>query len=883
MTDQTNHAAPKTIHLKDYKVPPWLVDTVELDIALDPARTVVATQLAVRRNPASTERASIHLDGEAQRLVSVAIDNRVLAPGEYELDAQSLTLRAPGDRCSVTIVSEIAPERNTALEGLYLSGDVLTTQCEAEGFRRITYYPDRPDVLSVYTVRISADRTRFPHLLSNGNCTERGALANGRHFAVWHDPFPKPCYLFALVAGQLDRLEDTFTTRSGRKVDLHLYVDPGNAGRGAFALDALKRAMKWDEDRFGLEYDLDVFQIVAVGAFNMGAMENKGLNIFNAKYILADALSATDADYQGIEAVVAHEYFHNWTGNRITCRDWFQLSLKEGLTVYRDQEFQADMRGRAITRIADVRTLRAQQFPEDAGPLAHAVRPESFVEINNFYTATIYEKGAEIIRMIETLIGREAFRKGMDLYVARHDGTAATVEDFVSAMEDASGRDLTQMRRWYVQAGTPELTATWDYDPRARQLDVTLSQRTPPTPGQPVKEPLLIPVALGLIDADGSDLPLHAEGDAADAQPLTGRVVELTEATQVYRFRDVPGSVTPSLLRGFSAPCLLKVEPRSLTQSLQMRFDSDPFNRWDSVQGFALAIIIELSIGQPAQGGIARLSEALESALASNELDPAFKALLLTLPTEREVAQSLEWIDIDAIHAARKTLLRAVATNLSGSLSQAYGAAAPGVPYAPTTEQMASRALRGAALRLLGSLESTDVIGHAERQFDASDNMTDTMAALSVLTDIDTPARARTLGAFYTRWKDTPLVVDKWLSLQAISTLPGTVEAVEALLDHDAFSLRNPNKVRALVGAFAHSNPYHFHRADGAGYRLVARTIAALDEINPQIAARLATAFDAWRRLDPRRQSLAREALDRLAARSGASANLTEMTARLLA
>ena len=760
---------------------------------------------------------------------------------------------------------------------------MLTTQCEAEGFRHITYFLDRPDVLAEYRVRIEADAERYPYLLSNGNCVARGDLPGGRHFAEWHDPFPKPCYLFALVAGRLDRLVDTFTTQSGRKVDLHLYVDPGNAPRGTFALEALKRAMKWDEERYGLEYDLDVFQIVAVGAFNMGAMENKGLNVFNAKYILADGESATDTDYQGIEAVVAHEYFHNWTGNRITCRDWFQLSLKEGLTVYRDQEFQADMRGRAIKRIADVRTLRAQQFPEDAGPLAHPVRPDSFVEINNFYTATIYEKGAEIIRMIETLIGRAAFRKGMDLYVARHDGTAATVEDFVAAMEDASGRDLTHMRLWYSQAGTPELGAHWTYDAGARALDLTLSQSTLPTPGQPDKAPLHIPVAVGLIGANGADLPLVLEGDAADTKGESERVLELEAPCATFRFLNVPPEATPSLLRQFSAPCLLKAEAASAMRSVQMRFDSDPFNRWDAVQSFATGVIADLARGEDANADIAQLATALATALQADDLDPAFKALLLTLPSEREIVQSLPQIAVDKACLARRALLKALAARLEGPLKDAHAHFASTAPYAPTSEQMAARALRGAALRLLGALETPEVIDLADAHFKASDNMTDTIAALSVLADNETPLREEALATFYARWKDTPLVVDKWLSLQALSALPGTVEVVEELMAHEAFTLRNPNKVRALIGAFAYNNPLHFHRADGAGYALVGRVIAELDAINPQVAARLVTAFDAWRRLDPARQALARKALETLAARPKASANLAEMTARLLA
>jgi aminopeptidase N len=871
---------PQSIRLADYKPPGWLVPRIDLTLSLDPTLTRVETTLHVRANPDRPDRGPLKLDGEMQRLVEITLDGERLGPEDYSLGETSLTLSPPREAFALRIVSEISPKTNTALEGLYLSGKTLTTQCEAEGFRRITYFPDRPDVLAVYHTWLEADRARFPRLLSNGNCVAQGALPGGRHYALWHDPFPKPCYLFAVVAGDLARIEDRFVTRSGREVTLHLYIEHGNEARATFALGALKRAMAWDEEVFGLEYDLDIFQIVAVSDFNMGAMENKGLNIFNAKYILADPDTATDQDYAGIEAVVAHEYFHNWTGNRITCRDWFQLSLKEGLTVFRDQLFQADMRGSAVKRIADVRNLRTQQFPEDSGPLAHPVRPESYVEINNFYTATVYEKGAEIARMLFTLLGRDGFRRGMDIYVARHDGQAATVEDFVKAMEEASGKDLTQFRLWYAQAGTPQLSVRWTDEGDA--LALTLAQTTPPTPGQREKRPLHIPVALGLIGPSGEAVPVRLEGEPV-AAAAPSRVIELRETETRYRFTQTPAGTVPSLLRGFSAPCRLLRQDDLAASSFLMRHDDDPFNRWDACQRFAVTLMLRLAEGSPGEDGIAALAEALGRILADPALDDAFRATMLTLPTERDVAQLMPVIAVEAIHAAREQVLSGLAVRLAGPLAAAYHNLSINEPYSPDPAQAGRRALRNAALRLLCARKGVADLALAARHFESAGNMTDQIAALSILADHDGAARTRALESFYEHYKADPLVVDKWLALQAGSALSDIRTRVEALAAHEAFTLKNPNKIRALIGTFAHNNMQGFHEAGGAGYRFVAGVILELDALNPQSAARLLTAFESWRRFDPARVAAMQDALRRIASAPKLSPNLTELSQRLMA
>ncbi|MCP5367889.1 MAG: aminopeptidase N [Hyphomicrobiales bacterium] len=874
---------PQSIHREDYRPPDHRVDTVELTFDLAPSGTRVYCRLAVRADYEPTDGSRpLVLYGDDLRLVSLSLNGRQLDAGEYAVDGQRLEIAEPPRAFILETVTEIDPERNTKLEGLYQSGGMFCTQCEAEGFRRITYFPDRPDVMATYKVTIRADKSLYPVLLSNGNLVDEGGLDDGRHYAVWHDPFPKPCYLFALVAGDLACVADRFTTASGRKVLLRIFVEPGNEKRCGFAMDSLKRAMRWDEQRFGLEYDLDVFNIVAVSDFNMGAMENKSLNVFNAKYILADPQTATDTDFAYIESVVAHEYFHNWTGNRVTCRDWFQLSLKEGLTVFRDQEFSADVRSRPVKRIEDVRGLRAVQFPEDAGPLAHPVRPDSYIEINNFYTATVYEKGAEVIRMMHTLLGEAGFRAGMDLYFKRHDGQAVTCEDFVCAMEDASGRDLHQFRRWYGQAGTPEITWKGTYDAGRRSFALTLTQRTPPTPGQEDKEPLHIPLAVGLLDRDGQPIPARLNGaDGADTV-----VLDLTEARQTFRFADVPARPVVSLNRGFSAPVILRNRPDGDDLALLMRTDPDPVNRWEAGQRFAsdllLAMVADVQAGRKAKPDPTFIA-ALGAALEDDRSDRAFRAEMLTLPGERYIAEQMQVVDVEAIHAARGVLGAAAAARLGRGLLEVYHRNTANEPYSPDAGPAGRRALRNAALDLLSFAGPETALDLVTAHYDAADNMTDAMAALRILTDWDVAARADRLADFHQRHKDNPLVMDKWLALQAISALPNTIARIEELLQHPAFSLRNPNKVRALVGMFANANPLRFHAADGAGYRLLADRVLELDPLNPQVAARLLPPLGRWRRFDPGRQDLMRAELDRILGTDGLSPDVYEIASKAMA
>jgi len=878
MTAQDTH--PKRIYRQDYAPPSYLVERAALFFTLDPERTVVRSRLEMSRNLEVPEPGLLRLDGEVQELLSVTLDGRKLMPPAYQLDAAGLTLEVPRGSFVLEIESANEPVKNTALEGLYVTGETLCTQCEAEGFRRITYFADRPDVLAQYRVHITADAKRFPVLLSNGNKVASGTLPDGRHWVEWHDPFPKPCYLFALVAGDLKRVEDRFVTRSGREVALHLYVEAGHEPRALYAMEALKRAMKWDEDTYGLEYDLDIFQIVAVSEFNMGAMENKGLNIFNARFILADPETATDQDYAAIEAVIAHEYFHNWTGNRVTCRDWFQLSLKEGLTVFRDQQFSSAMRSAAVERINDVRTLRSVQFAEDEGPLAHPVRPESYLEINNFYTATVYEKGAEVIRMLETVIGVDAFRRGMTIYLTKNDGKAATVDDFVAAMEEASGRDLTQFRLWYSQAGTPQVSvhATKGAD---GGLTLTLRQRTEPTPGQPEKSPLHIPLVLGLVGADGRNVPVRLAGEpAAAAKPA--RVLDFTAAEQSFRLAGVDAKTVPSLFRGFSAPCKIVQGLSDEDHAFLLGHDSDPFNRWDAGQQFATKLILSLVARKADMRGIDTLTAAYARTLADDSLDPAFIALAISLPSERDLAHAMPVVDVEGIHRARAELVERRPRGLRKPLLDAYERLAVNAPYAPTAEQAGMRALRNAALRYLVRTGEPIMLALAEKQFDGADNMTDSIAALSILSDFDLPARNQVFERFFLRWQRNALVMDKWLSLQALSSLADTLDTVQRLMQHPVFSLKSPNKVRALVGAFAHGNQLRFHTADGAGYKLVADTVLALDPLNPQAASRLVSAFESWRRFDPGRQVLIQTELKRIAKTRTLSPNLTEMVERML-
>ncbi len=877
-------AAPRTTYLKDYSPPPYRVETVDLRFDLGEGTTHVRSALRMRRDAAAAPGTPLVLDGQDLELVSLALDATPLTAGRYQRGPESLTIEDVPADFTLTVETRIRPEANTALEGLYRVGGLFCTQCEAEGFRKITYFPDRPDVMARFTTTLVADREACPVLLSNGNPVERGDLGDGRHWVRWEDPFPKPSYLFALVAGRLVEVADTFVTRSGRQVALRIYVEPQNADKCAHAMRSLQEAMRWDEEVFGLEYDLDIYMIVAVDSFNMGAMENKGLNVFNSKYVLARPDTATDADYSGIQGVVAHEYFHNWTGNRVTCRDWFQLSLKEGLTVFRDQEFSADMNSRAVERIGDVRRLRTVQFAEDAGPMAHPVRPDAYIEINNFYTPTVYEKGAEVIRMTRALLGREGFRRGMDLYFARHDGQAVTIEDFLRAMEDANRADLAQFRLWYSQAGTPEVAVSEQYDPATRSYALTLSQHCPPTPGQPEKRPMHIPVALGLLDASGRDIPLRLETEATAVG--TTRVISLREPEQTFRFADVPERPVLSLLRGFSAPVRLRAEQSDEELAFLMAHDSDPFNRWDAGQRLATRVLLALADDARAGRPLVcpeHLAQAFRRVLETSASDPAFAAEALSLPGESYLMDQMAVADPDAAHTARDFLRGALAQALRGPFEATYRASQGEGPYRVEPREMGRRALKGLCLAYLSEIPGPNQAAPAVDQLRRADNMTDTMAALSVLANLDVPERTEALDAFYHRWHADPLVVDKWLALQASSRLPGTLAEVERLLTHPAFELRNPNRVRALIGAFAHGNPVRFHAASGEGYAFLAERVIELDPLNPQVAARMLAPMSRWRRFDPARQALMRAQLERVLAREGLSKDVFEVASKSLA
>ena len=874
--------APRETRLADYRPPAFLVETVDLAFALDPQSTIVRSRLALRRNPAAAPDAPLRLDGAGQPVRAIAIDGVPLGANRWRIEDEALIVADPPDAGVLEIETAIAPAENTELSGLYVSGGAFFTQCEAEGFRRITYFPDRPDVMARFTVTLTADAAACPVMLSNGNPGPMETLPDGRHRIVWTDPHPKPCYLFALVAGGLVAVRDHFVTRSGREVALAIWVRPGDEDRCAHAMRSLKKAMAWDEQVFGLEYDLDVFNIAAVSDFNMGAMENKGLNVFNTKYVLAKPETATDADYEGIESVIAHEYFHNWTGNRVTCRDWFQLSLKEGLTVYRDQEFSMDQGSPAVKRIADVRMLRAAQFREDAGPFAHPVQPDRYQAIDNFYTATVYNKGAEVIRMMATIIGRTAFRRGMDLYFARHDNQAVTIDDFAAAMAAASGVDLTRFKRWYHQAGTPELTVSDEYEPATRRYVLTVAQRTPPTPGQAQKQPLVVPLAVGLLSADGAELPLRLAGEPA-AHPGT-RVLLADAAETRFVFEDVPGPPVPSLLRGFSAPVRLAgLSPERLR--FLATHDSDPFVRWDAGQRYAIDALLAMARSwRP--GAAPSLDEgvivAAAATLAGADADPAFAAEVLRLPSEAYLADQQQVVDPDAIHAAREAARAAIGRALHEQLRAAYDRLADSGPYRIDGAAIGRRALRNTCLAYLVAAGEPDSLRLAKSQFDRGASMTDVLAAVAALSNSDCPERAEALAQFHARWRGDALVLDKWFALQATSALDDTLEAVRRLAAHADFDLRNPNRVRALVGSFCSGNPVRFHAAAGGGYDFLAQTILSLDPLNPQIAARLIAPLGQWRRMDTGRQEKMRAALERILHAPRLSRNTAEMAQRSL-
>jgi aminopeptidase N len=880
---------PKMIYLKDYQAPDYLIDETHLTFELFDDHSLVHAQLVMRRNPArGAELPPLVLDGEQMQLLSVKLDDSDLSGDDYQLAADSLTLQPRSETFTVDTSVRIHPETNTALEGLYKSSGMFCTQCEAEGFRKITYYLDRPDVMSRFTTTLIADQQQYPILLSNGNPVGNGPQEDGRHWATWEDPFMKPAYLFALVAGDLWCVEDSFTTVSGRDVALRIYVEPENIDKCAHAMTSLKKSMRWDEEAYGREYDLDIFMIVAVNDFNMGAMENKGLNIFNSSAVLARAETATDAAHQRVEAIVAHEYFHNWSGNRVTCRDWFQLSLKEGFTVYRDAGFSADMHSATVKRIQDVAYLRTHQFAEDAGPMAHAVRPDSFIEISNFYTLTVYEKGSEVVGMLHTLLGADGFRKGSDLYFERHDGQAVTCDDFIKAMEDANGVELGQFKRWYSQAGTPRLQVSERFDAQARTYSLTLRQSCPQTPDKVEKLPFVIPVALGLLDANGHELPLRLSDES---QPVgTSRVLAVTEAEQTFTFVDIAEQPLPSLLRGFSAPVKLSFPYTRDQLMFLMQHDTDGFNRWDAGQQLSVQVLQEM-IGQYQRGESlsmdSRLLTALASVLENPQLDQAMVAEMLSLPSEAYLAEISDVADVDAIHAAREFARKQLADGLFEALWARYQAnreVSKATVYVAEKEHFARRALQNIALSYLMLSGRPEVLAATLEQYDACDNMTERLTALAVLVNSPFEAeKSKALEAFAEHFKDNPLVMDQWFSVQAGSGLPGGLQRVKALMQHPAFTLKNPNKVRALIGAFAGQNLINFHAADGSGYRFLADLVIELNALNPQIASRQLSPLTRWRKYDSARQAMMKAELERILASGALSSDVYEVVSKSLA
>ena len=866
-----------TIYRKDYQVPDFLINELYLDFQLNANDCVVTAKSVFSRHPdASGSCEELFLNGENLELLSVAVNGDPLPKDQYRIEKEGLVLLNMKDDFVLEIGTRIYPDKNTALEGLYRTSGNFCTQCEAEGFRKITYYLDRPDVMARFTTRIEANRIDCPVMLSNGNLVEEGAVGNDRHFAVWEDPFPKPCYLFALVAGDLVFLQDSFTTRSGRVVDLRIYVEERNADKCDHAMISLQKSMAWDEEVFGLEYDLDTFMIVAVDDFNMGAMENKGLNVFNSKYVLASQETATDQDYLGIEGVIGHEYFHNWTGNRVTCRDWFQLSLKEGLTVFRDQEFSSDMNSRSIQRIEDVRILRNFQFREDSGPMAHPVRPDSYVEINNFYTVTVYNKGAEVIRMMHTLLGPEKFRKGIDLYFERHDGQAVTCDDFVSAMATASGFDLEQFKRWYSQSGTPELTVSEEWDESCKQYSVTISQTCLSTPSQDHKDKKAfhIPISVGLLDACGKDLASK------------NQMLELQSPEETFTFTDLDEKPVISLLRGFSAPVKVNSWQDREQLAFLMAHDSDPFNRWDAAFRLSESVILELTTSfqkgeKPTLDQL--LIDAVKEILNDTESDTALLGMTLTLPEESYLAQQMDVVDPDAIHLARNFIRRELLNVLQAEFRTVWENNKTDTAYSLSPEAMGKRRLKNVCLSYLlcGDKPPQADIDLALTQYRNGNNMTDTIAVLQAFSHCDIPERLELFEDFYQKWRDDVLVMDKWLILQASSSLSSTLESVKSLMAHPAFSISNPNKVRSLIGAFG-ANHFSFHNANGEGYTFLADQIIELDSKNPQIASRLTTPFSTWRRYDTERQNLMKGELQRIAGQKGLSGDVYEMVKRSL-
>lgn len=898
-------AQPRTIYLKDYQAPAFLIDETQLRFELGEASTRVISRLQMRRNPLYADHASVPLilDGQDMVLEKLMIDGRELSADEYQIEAESLTvhkLPKSVDENGTAFVFEcyttIKPQENTSLEGLYKSKKMFCTQCEAEGFRKITYYLDRPDVMSRFTTTIVADKNRYPVLLSNGNDIARSDEGDDRHSVTWQDPFRKPCYLFALVAGDLAHVEDSFVTMSGRTIALKLFVESKDLDKCEHGMLSLKNSMAWDEKAFGREYDLDIFMIVAVDDFNMGAMENKGLNIFNTSCVLANPATTTDAGFQRVEAVVAHEYFHNWSGNRVTCRDWFQLSLKEGFTVFRDSEFSSDMGSRTVKRIDDVTFLRTAQFAEDAGPMAHSVRPDSYMEISNFYTLTIYEKGSEVVRMIKELVGDVTFRKGSDLYFERHDGQAVTTEDFVLAMEEASGVDLTQFRNWYSQAGTPQLKVSDEFNADAKTYTLTVSQSCPPTPDQPTKLPFHIPLRMGLLNSRGDELPLILAGET-DVERSVERVLDVTEKTQQFVFTNIDSKPVPSLLRGFSAPVKLAFKYTRDDLLFLMTNDTDGFNRWNAAQQLAVEVMEEMLVDYQAGRALTldrRVVTAYESILRSCiekchggiSHDREMVAQLLTLPSEAYLSELAQEIDVAGIHAVREHVADELATALADQFAILHQLNVSGEPYRADAEGIARRALKNTCLSYLLRTKESQWLHECQKQFDAADNMTDVAAALRLLMNTDMPeaeaVREKALSDFYRNWQHEALVVDQWFSVQATSSLPGTLDKVKTLMQHPAFHIKNPNKVRSVIGAFCGQNALHFHDVSGAGYEFLADRIIELDKLNPQIASRLVTPLTRWKKYDEKRQVMMRGALQRIAAEVKLSKDVSEVVGKSL-
>ncbi len=881
---------PKAIYLKDYKEPNYWIKKTELDFDLGEDATLVSANLSVIRNENSDGSASLVLHGQCLELVSVSLNGKELTPEEYSVDDESLTIHSLKQENTLQTVTRILPQDNTSLEGLYRSQTMYCTQCEAEGFRKITYYLDRPDVMSEFTTKITADKGKYPVLLSNGNLIDSGDLDDGRHFTVWHDPFIKPCYLFALVAGELSCVDDQFTTMSGREISIKIFVEAKDTDKCAHAIESLKNAMKWDEEVYGREYDLDTFMIVAVDDFNMGAMENKGLNIFNTSCVLAKQETTTDAGFQRVEGVVAHEYFHNWSGNRVTCRDWFQLSLKEGFTVFRDQEFSADMGSRTVKRVEDVGMLRTMQFAEDGGPMAHAVQPASFIEISNFYTLTIYEKGAEIVRMVHTLLGPDLFRKGSDLYFETHDGCAVTIEDFIAAMSEVSGRDFTQFMNWYRQAATPELKAKGEYDENAETFSLTFTQSCRPTAECSDKQPNLIPVAMGLL-GDAGALPIKLQGEPADTETEdnTQIILDVTEAKQTFVFENIKEKPVPSLLRGFSAPVKLHYNYSRDDLMQLMSRDDDGFNRWDSSQKLAIQVIQEVMaalVQDPAPKVDERLIEAYRSVLADESLDAAMVAQMLSLPGEAFLAEISPVIDVEGIHHARNRVERKIAQALRQEFLDTYQRLQSSGEFSIAASEIARRSLKNTALHYLMVGGKSDAIDLCQQQFANSTNMTDELMAFSAIVHSSKASiselKEKSIQSFYDKWQHESLVVNSWLAVQASSPIPGTLSKVNELLAHPAFDINNPNKVRSVIATFGARNPINFHRLQGDGYKFLADKVIYLNKTNPQIASRLITPLTRWGRYDDTRKGLMKKQLERIRGQENLSKDVFEVVTKSL-